>query len=476
MRSHDLRRPTVGLVAIVGLLLWSTCPAECLGEVLEAEHAFQVELSSSETDVETASAEFRIEEASEESDSESPASESAQSLGVPTHKQVGVINVNSSGLAQTSLHCFCLSTNGEILAACGSESGEIRVFDPAGEYLTSWDVPVKPEAINVGSDGNIYIAGSGKLFKFSAEGELLLQKDSPHAEEIAANAEKIREEVINQASRMKTAVEQQLKTYEDQITALRDKGEEALSELEKQQLQSLEQVKEQFVEMAKQYDGVELSEKELESQVASMIQYKLRTASIGEYGGHVFIATGSPQGYGFSVWKMDDNFENGETIVTGLSGCCGQMDVQACENGLFVAENSRHRVVRYDHDGKQITSWGKQARKGLRGFDSCCNPMNVAFGPEGSVYTAESTSGRIKTYSPDGELLALVGKVDLVPGCKKVAIGVSENGDRVYMLDITRNHILMMDRLKPGQSVAYREHDDGERGSFFDALKGAFGF
>ena len=70
--------------------------------------------------------------------------------------------------------------------------------------------------------------------------------------------------------------------------------------------------------------------------------------------------------------------------------------------------------------------------------------MNVAFGKDGSVYTAESNTGRIKRYSKDGELLALVGSVKLVPGCKKVSIAVSEDGHRVYMLDITRNHIIVM--------------------------------
>ena len=54
--------------------------------------------------------------------------------------------------------------------------------------------------------------------------------------------------------------------------------------------------------------------------------------------------------------------------------------------------------------------------------------------------------GRIKRYSVDGELLDLVGKVELVPGCKKVSIAVGPSGDRVYMLDITRNHIVMMER------------------------------
>ena len=123
------------------------------------------------------------------------------------------------------------------------------------------------------------------------------------------------------------------------------------------------------------------------------------------------------------------------------------MDVQACQQGIYVAENSRHRVARFDPAGELIGSWGERARKGLTGFQGCCNPMNVAFGPDGQVYTAESSTGRIKRYSPDGELLSIVGKVDLVPGCKKVSIAVSGDGSRVYMLDITRHHIVLMESV-----------------------------
>ena len=70
--------------------------------------------------------------------------------------------------------------------------------------------------------------------------------------------------------------------------------------------------------------------------------------------------------------------------------------------------------------------------------------MNVTFGRGGDVYTAESNTGRIKRFSKDGKFLAYVGDVKLVPGCKNVSIAVSPDGDTVYMLDITRGHIVVM--------------------------------
>jgi len=94
--------------------------------------------------------------------------------------------------------------------------------------------------------------------------------------------------------------------------------------------------------------------------------------------------------------------------------------------------------------------------------------MNVAFGPDGAVYTAEDNTGRIKRYSPDGELLGLVGSVDLVPGCKNCSIAVNADGSRVYMLDITRGHIVRMEPYAPGEApgpVPYEDEQAGQLGA-----------
>ncbi len=94
----------------------------------------------------------------------------------PTHKQTKLIDVNQDDLEKTKLRSFCLQPDGTILAACGGPSGgrggEVRLFDPAGEYLSSWELSVDPEAINVGSDGYVYIAGEGKLLRLSADGKV----------------------------------------------------------------------------------------------------------------------------------------------------------------------------------------------------------------------------------------------------------------------------------------------------------------
>jgi sugar lactone lactonase YvrE len=381
----------------------------------------------------------------------------------PTHKQTITINVNQDGLPQTTVSSFCLTPAGQILAACGGNEGEVRIFDADGAHVESWKLPVNPEAINVGSDGNVYIAGAGKLLRLDAEGKVLHEAEAPHAADLLKNKEALRKEIIDRSKQMASQFGEQIEQYDKQIAELeakqkkKEEAGEELSKADKRRLEAFAQTKKQYEQIMEQVGGKEPTEQELDAQMKASLEYKLKIASISETDGKVYIACSAAVGYGFNVWQLDENFENGKVIVSELRGCCGQMDVQAAKGGIFVAENARHRVCCYDEKGEMTTSWGAQARAGIDGFGSCCNPMNVAFGADGSIYTAESEIGRIKRFSPKGELIELVGKVDIVPGCKKVSIAVDKTGDTIFMLDVSRNHIVKMERLAPGEEIAYFE-------------------
>ena len=157
----------------------------------------------------------------------------------------------------------------------------------------------------------------------------------------------------------------------------------------------------------------------------------------------VFVATSARSGSGYEVWRLGHDLEHAESILDGLRGCCGQCDIQVRGEDLVVAENTRHRVTRFGRDGDNLGSFGQRNRDGGDGFGGCCNPMNTRVGSAGEIYTAES-EGHIKCYSADGEMLATIGTADLVGGCKHVAIGVSERGERVYILDINNSAIAVM--------------------------------
>lgn len=382
-----------------------------------------------------------------------------------THEQVKLIKV-TEGQRGLKLNTFCLTSDGNILAGCraatkknGSGTGVIREFNAAGDHLSDWKVPVDPEAINVAPDGVVLVAGDGRLFRYSASGKLIQEIAAPHYEDLKANAAEVRKDVIRRLQNRGNNYDGMIKDYEKRVADIKKKKkptkfDERLLEGFEGALKTLKRAKEEAAEES------EPSKEQVDEMVADMIKRKTAVSSISSDGNNIFIATRSVKGYGYAIWRTDQEFANAKQIVTGLSGCCGQMDVQAGENGIYVAENSRHQVVCYDTAGKKLLKWGKGDRKGVEGFSSCCNPMNVCFGKNGDVYTAESNSGRIKRFDSKGKLIDYVGDVKLVPGCKKVSIAVSPDTNRVYMLDITRNHIIVMQskstELEKGDKTAKR--------------------
>ena len=375
-----------------------------------------------------------------------------------THEQVALIKA-TEGDTSLKLNTFCLDKEGNILAGCNaglnsdsSGKGVIRVFDPDGKFLRSWETPVDPEAINVAPDGTVLVAGDGKLFRFNSAGKKTLEAVSPHYEKLKTGSDAIRKQVIAQMKQRANMYDSIIQSYATRVETLKKKEnptatDKRMIEAYERQLASINEMKEKIAKQP------EPSKEEIDRQVAAMINSKTGFSSISSDGEYVYVATRALEGYGFAIWRTDTEFGSAKQIVSNLSGCCGQMDVQANNKGVYVAENSRHRVVCFDNAGKELLTWGKGDRKGGEGFSSCCNPMNVCFGKNSDVYTAESNTGRIKRFSPKGELLDYVGDVKLVPGCKKVSIAVSEKADRVYMLDITRNHIILMKR-KPAVKTA----------------------
>lgn len=445
-----------------------------------------------------------------------------------THSQKQLLEVQVESLPERPLKTFCLAPDGRVFAACGiggsDSQGDVRIFSPEGDLLSHWELEFDPEAINVGSDDRLYVAGEGKLARFELDGALVNERDAPHAEALRNSRDDLREQVIaSHESQLEWMTEYtedlkgQIETLDKRIDAAKkaaeeesetaaadaaageqaaeDSGETApLTKLaqwlttratgrsanvsqDEQRRDSLKRQLDIYEQMIEQQGGEELSEEEIEQKIDSAIAYKMRVASISEADGEVFFATGAKKGYGFAVWRASRHFDNAEEIITGLSGCCGQMDVQACCDGIYVAENSRHRVACYDREGNEVRDWGSGDRNNVEGFASCCNPMNVAFGADGSVYTAESKIGRVKKYTQEGVLTDLVGKVDLIPGCDKVTIAVSPEADRVYMLDITRNHIVVLQQAGEDEQIAYTEKSGGPSGtnSMVDRLLDALG-
>lgn len=387
-----------------------------------------------------------------------------------THAQAQLIRVVEQGGTE-KLTTFAVDKQGRVLAGVAGDTSVIRVYDADGERIGDWTLPVPPEAINVGPQGKIFVGGQGKLLRLDESGTIEREAAAPNMAGAKEAAQGVRTRMLQQAERdLTSALQTKVRTYQKRLADLEKKiaavdreieaaADEADAEKTQKKLRAKRiaytrlkaNVTKFLANPAGQKPGnrkraaPKPDPQEEARQVQQLVAVQMKMVSISASKNDVFLACSSTTGHGYDVWRTSHDFSDGRKIGEGLSGCCNQLDVQANDNGVYVAENNKHRVRCFSRDGGELLTFGSRARGGGEGFEGCCNPMNVNFGPKQTVYTAEAGSGRVMRFSPDGKFLEVVGAVELVPGCKKVSIAVSPDGGRVYMLDITRGHIVVME-------------------------------
>ena len=52
-----------------------------------------------------------------------------------THQQVAIIRVSADEVPAMPINAFCLNRKGQIVAACGSGPGEVRIINDDGKVL-----------------------------------------------------------------------------------------------------------------------------------------------------------------------------------------------------------------------------------------------------------------------------------------------------------------------------------------------------
>ena len=101
---------------------------------------------------------------------------------------------------------------------------------------------------------------------------------------------------------------------------------------------------------------------------------------------------------------------------------------------LWVANTGRHSLENYAHSGDLKTAWGEYATR-IEGFCGCCNPSHFAIMNDGAFVTSEKGIPRVKVYSRQGQLAAVVaGPNQFRPGTTGLDLAVDSSG-RIYVLD-----------------------------------------
>jgi hypothetical protein len=340
------------------------------------------------------------------------------------------------------------SVTGALASLVGLAGGERKKppantlvwLDAAGQQRHAASLPFVCKGLTVAPDGAVIAVGDDRVAVFSPAGEQLAETEAPHFKPTADELAQLREEIAEQYREMLEARREQF----DRIVA--SKAElEKVPEEDRTPRQKLELARADVTMMS-----YEAALGRLEASADSFVDGALANAHaihrVAASGDHLFLVAREPAGHAFGVWRCGRDFSDPEKIIGGLSGCCGQMDLQVIGDELVIAENARHHVAVYSFDGEPLRTFGEGSRTDIRkGFGGCCNPMNACAGPDGTLLLSES-NGLVKQFTADGTLIDILGAANVLPGCKNSSIGISDDGTRLFYLDSEKGRVLVMER------------------------------
>jgi sugar lactone lactonase YvrE len=183
-------------------------------------------------------------------------------------------------------------------------------------------------------------------------------------------------------------------------------------------------------------------------KVKGTVPGKRAISAVAHSGDEVFVCVAGDAG--FAVYRMKDDLKTPRRIIANLSGCCGQLDIRAYGQFVYAAENTRFSIGKYDFNGKKVADYvHSDPKKDDYYGEGCCEPKNICFAPDGTIYTAASGQMEVKRYTADGKYIGAVGKLPDADGsCVRVTLGVSKDGSRVYMLDTSSNCVRLLKEAK----------------------------
>ena len=112
---------------------------------------------------------------------------------------------------------------------------------------------------------------------------------------------------------------------------------------------------------------------------------------------------------------------------------------------VHATDSGRHQVTSWTFDGTMVASFGRFGMAKPEDFVGCCNPVNVAVAPDGSLVTAEKMVARVKVFGKDRTLLAVIGPGPFDPMCRHIPVVVDSSG-RIVTADPERRTIEVFER------------------------------
>ncbi len=139
---------------------------------------------------------------------------------------------------------------------------------------------------------------------------------------------------------------------------------------------------------------------------------------------------------------------NPDEDIPGIEVPSPYLDLAVNDEGdLWVVNPGLLGLERYRPDGSIVTSWYKPSVVKLEGFSGCCNPTHIAFSNDGKLVTSEKGLVRVKIYDvTSGEFQELVAGSKLFPREQSLKDLVVDAQDRILALDPRTNAIRIFEQ------------------------------
>jgi hypothetical protein len=411
-----------------------------------------------------------------------------------SHEQVDVIDINKGAKNRRAVHSFCLNSDGDLLVCCGgdrppesgrepktdqatandaTQQGEVLLLSPEGKKVGSWKSTFEPQAICIASDGTIFVGGQGKLKKLDKDGKLLLLADAPNAaalplppvpkkgrEPEGKDAEMVKKakekRIAEQQASLKEAQDEYRKTTQAASKDLIPNDDASMETYQARirgPLEKLQSVQEELTDL-------QMTREMRAARLRAERDRRLAITGIAITDRDLFLACMSPLGFGYEVWRTDRNFGAPKKIISNLAGCCGLMDIHAHDGDLWIANNARHRVERYDRDGKKRSSFGKTDRSDADGFGGCCEPKNLRFASNGEFFAIESEPQVcVKRFTTAGKFLSVAVVAPWESSCVQSTTEFKASQDKFFVLNSGQGTIHVFAKKGQTRSSSFKSED-----------------
>ncbi len=113
----------------------------------------------------------------------------------------------------------------------------------------------------------------------------------------------------------------------------------------------------------------------------------------------------------------------------------GSMDLALTAGGvLWLTHPGKHRVEAYGPEGRLVRSWGRFSQTDPAGFTGCCNPQRLSPAGPGRWAVTQKAPPMVKLFDAEGNLLADIGPEPFAPACPILDVAAGADGT-LYVAD-----------------------------------------